>query len=192
MSIFIQSLTYFRILIAPIIFLLVISNYYGWALFLTVLASSSDFLDGYLARGYSLESMLGSILDPIADKILLTFLILALTLDMSSHYIGFIGGLILIREFWVAALRDINARKNNNEATIVTFFAKIKTFIQLSAFIVLLTGLFINNSLIIFIGNFLLFASLIITLQTGLEYTVRTFENFESTYSKINSNIVKK
>jgi CDP-diacylglycerol--glycerol-3-phosphate 3-phosphatidyltransferase len=181
MSIFIQFLTYFRILIAPVIFLLVMSNYYGWALFLTVLASYSDFLDGYLARRYNLESMLGSILDPIADKILLTFLILALALDMSSYYIGFIGGLILIREFWVAALRDINARENNNEATSVTFFAKIKTFIQLSAFIVLLTGLFINDSLIILIGNFILFASLIITLQTGLEYTIKTFKNFGST-----------
>ncbi len=180
MSHFIQFLTYFRILIAPIIFLLILSSFYGWALLLTLIATSSDFWDGYLARRYNLETTLGGIIDPIADKILLTFLILSLTLAMSSAYIGFIGGLILIREFWVAALRDINARENNLAATKVTFLAKIKTFMQLTAFVVLLMGLYINNSLIILTGNFILFASLIVTLKTGLEYTVRTFNNSES------------
>ncbi|MDB3867962.1 CDP-alcohol phosphatidyltransferase family protein [Gammaproteobacteria bacterium] len=180
MNFFIQSLTYFRILIAPVIFLLIISDFYGWALILTILAGSSDFWDGYLARRYNLESTLGGVLDPIADKILLTFLILSLTLDMSSQYIGFTGGIILVREFWVAALRDINARGNNEDATKVTFFAKIKTSMQLITFIVLLSGLHLNNSLIILIGNFILFASLIVTLQTGLEYTVSTFKNLNA------------
>jgi CDP-diacylglycerol--glycerol-3-phosphate 3-phosphatidyltransferase len=180
MNYFIQSLTYFRIFIAPIIFLLILSDFYGWALLFSVLATSSDFWDGYLARRYELETTLGSILDPIADKILLTFLILSLALAMSSAYIGFVGGLILIREFWVAALRDINARNKNIEATSVTFFAKIKTFLQLTAFLILLFGLYANTSLLILIGNFVLFASLIVTLQTGLEYTVKTFNNLES------------
>ena len=182
MNYFIQFLTYFRIFIAPIIFLLIVFGFFGWALLLTVLATSSDFWDGYLARRYDLETTLGSILDPIADKILLTFLILALSLSMSSPFIGFIGGLILIREFWVAALRDINARENNIEATKVTFFAKIKTFLQLIAFVTLLLGLYVNNPLLILIGNFVLLASLIVTLQTGLEYTVKTFKNFESKF----------
>ena len=180
MNYFIQFLTYFRILIAPVIFLLIIFNLYGWALVLSLIAASSDFWDGFLARRYGLETTLGSILDPIADKILLTFLILALSLTMSSSYIGFIGGLILIREFWVAALRDINARENNIEATRVTFLAKIKTFLQLTALLVILFGLYVGNSLLILIGNFALLASLIVTLQTGLEYTVKTFNNLKS------------
>ena len=180
MSYFIQFLTYFRILIAPVIFLLIILNLYGWALLLTLIAMSSDFWDGFLARRYGLETTLGSILDPIADKILLTFLILALSLIMSSPYIGFIGGLILIREFWVAALRDINARENYIEATRVTFLAKIKTFLQFTAFLIILFGLYAGNSLLILIGNFTLLASLIVTLQTGLEYTVKTFKNLNA------------
>ena len=175
MNYFIQFLTYFRIFAAPAIFLLIIFNFYGWALFFLFLASSSDFWDGYLARKYGLESLLGGILDPIADKILLTFLILSLSLALDSYYIGFIGGIILVREFWVSALRDINSRQNNEEATKVTFLAKIKTFIQLTAFLVILFGLFVNNPLIILIGNLLLFMSMIVTLQTGLEYTVKTF-----------------
>ena len=77
MNHFIQFLTYFRIFIAPIIFLLITFNHlYGWALILFFLAGISDYWDGFLARKYNLESIFGEVLDPIADKILITFLIL--------------------------------------------------------------------------------------------------------------------
>ena len=177
MNNFIQSLTYFRIFVAPIIFILItIFNLYGWALFLFFLASISDYWDGFLARKYKLESTFGAVLDPIADKVLATFLILALTLELSSIFIGMAGGIMLVREFWVGALRDLNARQNNSDATKVTLLAKIKTFIQFLTFSSFLLGLVLNNSLILFISNFLLFLALIITLQTGLSYTMSTFK----------------
>ncbi len=177
MNHFIQSLTYFRIFVAPIIFILItMLNLYGWALFLFFLASISDYWDGFLARKYRLESTFGAVLDPIADKVLATFLILALTLELSSIFIGMAGGIMLVREFWVGALRDLNARQNNSDATKVTLLAKIKTFIQFLTFSSFLLGLVLNNSLILFISNFLLFLALIITLQTGLSYTMSTFK----------------
>ena len=177
MNYFIQSLTYFRIFIAPIIFLLItFYDSYGWALFLFFLASISDYLDGFLARKYKLESIIGAVLDPIAAKILVTFLILGLSLELSSIFIGMIGGIILVREFWVGALRDLNARQNNPDATKVTLLAKTKTLIQFIAFSSYLFGLALNNSLILFTSNFLLFLALIITLQTGLSYTMSTFK----------------
>ncbi len=177
MNYFIQSLTYFRIFVAPIIFLL-ITFYasYGWALFLFFLASISDYWDGFLARKYHLESMIGAVLDPIADKILVTFLVLALSIELSSIYIGMIGGIMLVREFWVAALRDLNARQENSNATKVTLLAKIKTSLQFITFSLYLFGLFQNNALILFISNFFLFLALIITLQSGLAYTKATFQ----------------
>ena len=175
MNYLIQFLTYFRIFSAPLIFLLVTSNLYGWALLLFFFASSSDFWDGYLARKYNLESILGSILDPIADKILLTFLILSFSLQMESAYIAFAGGIMLIREFWVAALRDINSRNNNTVATKVSLLAKVKTFMQFITFAIYLMGLYLGNEILLFIGNFFLLAALLITLKTGLEYTVNTF-----------------
>ena len=177
MNYFIQFLTYFRIFTAPIIFALItLYDFYIWALFLFLLASISDYWDGFLARKYKLESKLGEIIDPIADKILAMFLILALCIELSSVFIGMIGGMMLAREFWVAALRDLNARQGSSESTKVTFLAKIKTFIQLSTFSFYLIGLTLENSLILFISNFLLFLALIITLQTGLSYTIATFK----------------
>jgi CDP-diacylglycerol--glycerol-3-phosphate 3-phosphatidyltransferase len=176
MNYFIQSLTYFRIFVAPIIFLLVtMLNSYGLALFLFVLASITDYWDGYLARKHNLESIIGSILDPIADKILVTFLILALAIELKSIFIGLLGGFILVREFWVGALRDINARNNNDSATKVSLLAKAKTTIQFITFSSFLFGLYTNNALILFVANFLLVLALIITLQTGLSYTIATF-----------------
>jgi CDP-diacylglycerol--glycerol-3-phosphate 3-phosphatidyltransferase len=176
MNHFIQFLTYFRIFIAPIIFLLItFYDLYGWALFLFFLASISDYWDGLLARKYELESIIGAILDPIADKILVTFLILALSIELSSIFVGIVGGLMLAREFWVGALRDLNARQNNSDATKVTLFAKTKTLIQFITFSSYLFGLVLQNSLILFSSNFLLFLALIITLQTGLSYTMSTF-----------------
>ena len=170
-------LTYFRIIAGPIIFFLILPfQSYGLALLILLLASASDYWDGYLARKYSLTSVLGAVLDPIADKILAMFLILALCIELSSVFIGMVGGIILAREFWVAALRDLNARQGATESTKVTFLAKLKTSIQLSTFSFYLIGLTINNSLILFISNFLLFFALIITLQTGLSYTIATFK----------------
>ena len=177
MNYFIQFLTYFRILIAPIIFILItLFGFYGWAMLLFFIASISDYWDGFLARKYNLESMLGAVLDPIADKILITFIILALSIELSSVFVGLVGGIMLVREFWVGALRDLNARQNNTDATKVTSLAKIKTSIQFITFSSYLFGLVLNNSLVLFASNFVLFLALIITLQTGLSYTISTFK----------------
>jgi CDP-diacylglycerol--glycerol-3-phosphate 3-phosphatidyltransferase len=176
MNSFIQFLTYFRIIAAPLIFILItLVNSYGLALVIFILASVSDYWDGFLARKYKLESLIGAILDPIADKILVTFLILALSLELSNIFIGLAGGVILAREFWVGALRDLNARQARSDATKVLFLAKVKTAMQFITFTGYLFGLFLNSPLIVFLSHFFLFAALIITLQTGLSYTMATF-----------------
>jgi len=176
MNNFIQILTYFRIIAGPIIFFLIlVFQSYGIALSILLLASASDYWDGYLARKYSLTSVLGAVLDPIADKILITFVLIALVLALDSIFIAFLGSIMLAREFWVGALRDFNARNGNEAATTVTFLAKIKTTMQLVTFCWILTGLYFNSGLMIFLGNFFLFLALIITMQTGLSYTIATF-----------------
>ena len=149
---------------------------YLLALVLFFLAGVTDYFDGYLARKYNAVSQLGEILDPIADKILILFVLFGLAINLSSYLIGFIGAIIITREIWVGALRDLNARQNNSDATKVTLLAKTKTFLQFLTFSSYLFGLALNNSLILFTSNFLLFLALIITLQTGLSYTMSTFK----------------
>ena len=177
MNHFIQFLTYFRIIAGPIIFILIlIPQSYGVALALLVLASVSDYWDGFLARKYALTSVLGAVLDPIADKILITFVVIALSLNLESIYIGFLGSLMLAREYWVSALRDFNAREGNAGATKVTYLGKTKTFVQLVTLILFLLGLFLGSALILFVADFFLFLALIITLQTGVSYTIASFK----------------
>jgi CDP-diacylglycerol--glycerol-3-phosphate 3-phosphatidyltransferase len=153
------------------------SDGYLMALILFFIASITDYFDGYLARKYNAVSEIGEILDPIADKILILFVLFGLAINLSSYLIGFIGALIITREIWVGALRDLNARGGKSDATKVTFLAKIKTTIQLLTISIYLLGLTINNMFLIVIGDIFLLISLFITLYTGYIYTLNSFKN---------------
>ncbi len=178
MTLIINLLTFSRILIAMIIFVLLASNnYYFLSFILFFIAGLSDYFDGLLARKYDASSQIGEILDPIADKILVIFLFFGLALNLSSYLIGFAGALIICREIWVSALRDYNSRNNNTSATKVTFLAKIKTTIQLFTISLYLFALAFNFMLIVIIADIFLIISLLITLYTGFLYTLNTFKN---------------
>jgi CDP-diacylglycerol--glycerol-3-phosphate 3-phosphatidyltransferase len=180
MRTFINILTLSRIFLAAVIFLLLISpDGYLLALILFFLAGITDYFDGYLARKYNAVSQLGEILDPIADKILILFVLFGLAINLSSYLIGFIGALIITREIWVGALRDMNARNGKSDATKVTFLAKIKTTTQLFTISIYLLGLTIDNMLLIIIGDIFLLISLLITLYTGFFYTLNSFKTNE-------------
>ena len=182
MTTFINLLTLSRILLAAIIFLLLMSSDgYLLALILFFVASITDYFDGYLARKYNAVSELGEVLDPIADKILIVFVLFGLAVNLNSYLIAFIGALIITREIWVGALRDLNARNNRSDATKVTFLAKIKTTIQLLTLSIYLLALALNNMFLIIFADIFLFISLFITLYTGFLYTLNTFIKDQST-----------
>ena len=181
MTIFINILTLSRIVLAAIIFILLMSSDgYVIAFILFFVAGITDYFDGYLARKHNAVSQMGEILDPIADKILILFLLFALAINLSSYLIGFIGALIITREIWVGALRDMNARNGRSDATKVTFLAKIKTTIQLFTISIYLLGLAVNNMLLIVVGDIFLFIALFITLYTGFLYTINSLKLHES------------
>ena len=170
-------ITLSRILCAILIYLILYleSNYFV-ALLLFLIASFSDFLDGYVARKTNSESVLGEILDPIADKLLIVFVLIGLSINLGSFLIGFISALIISREIWVAALRDINSRNNQSEKTRVTFLAKTKTAIQMMSLLMYLFGLTINNMIVLFFADIILIIALLVTIQTGFQYTISTFK----------------
>ena len=91
MPLFINLLTLLRIILGAVIFVLLTrTEMYWYAFILFFLAGITDYFDGYLARKYNLVSQLGEILDPVADKILIVFLLFAIAVNLSSYYIGFL------------------------------------------------------------------------------------------------------
>ncbi len=181
MTIFINLLTFSRIILATLIFILLMSpDGYLLSLILFFIAGITDYLDGYLARKYDSVSQIGEILDPIADKILIVFVLFGLAINLNSYLIGFTGSLIITREIWVGALRDFNARNNKSDATKVTFLAKVKTSIQLFTLALYLLALVLNNMLLIQFAHIFLIMSLVITLYTGFIYTLSSFSSNDS------------
>ena len=175
---FINFLTLSRIFLAAVIFLLLTRpEGYFLSFILFFVAGTTDYWDGYLARKYNLTSQIGEILDPIADKILIVFVLFGLSVNLSSYFIAFIASLIITREIWVGALRDFNARRGRSDATKVTFLAKIKTTIQLFTISIYLLGLFSNSMLLILFGDMFLFLSLLITIYTGYIYTLNSLKS---------------
>ena len=175
---FINFLTFSRIFLAAVIFILLTSSDgYLLAFILFFIAGITDYFDGYLARKYNLVSQIGEILDPIADKILIVFILFGLSVNLTSYFIAFMSSLIISREIWVGALRDFNARQEKSEATKVIYLAKIKTSIQLFTISIYLLGLTLNNMLLILFGDMFLFLSLLITLYTGYIYTYNSIRN---------------
>ena len=176
MTSFINFITIARILLAPIIlFFLVFDNYF-LCIILFFLAGLTDYFDGYLARKYNAESQIGEILDPIADKILIVFLLIGLSVQLDSFLMAFLSSLIIAREIGIAALRDYSSRKNISDRTKVTYLAKIKTSLQLFSIGSYLFALTISLNLLILISDIFLMIATLITIYTGYEYTLNVFK----------------
>ena len=143
--------------------------------FIFVLASFTDFLDGLLARLYKEESKLGELLDPVADKIIITSALILLVMDNTIEGFEVIAAIIImIREILISGLREFLAKVQVTMP--VTTLAKYKTFIQMFAIAILLTGESGNN-LIRFgdydahsIGIILLWLAAFLTIYTGYDY----------------------
>jgi len=171
-------LTIGRIIIVPFFVLaFYLPGFYGdlTAFALFVIASFTDFLDGMLARMMGEESKLGELLDPIADKIIVATALILLVMDGTiRHYEVVAAIIILTREILISGLREFLARGQIKLP--VTNLAKLKTFLQMVAISLLLTGE-TGNKILNFqdynaqtIGIILLWLSAFLTLYTGYEY----------------------
>ena len=156
-----------RLLIAPLMYLLLVNrNLFSihpswldfWAAFLFVLASITDFFDGYIARELDQITKLGEILDPLADKMLTLAGFLGLmVLGRADPWAIY---LILTREFFITGLR-VSAASQGLEVA-ASMAGKIKTIIQMIAIGFLIMqwpG-----------GTLLLWIAVALTLYSGYEY----------------------
>ena len=171
-------LTIGRIIIVPFFVLaFYLPGFYGdlTALILFVVASFTDFLDGMLARMFGVESKLGELLDPIADKIIVATALILLVMDGTIRNYEVIAAIIILtREILISGLREFLAKGKITMQ--VTSLAKMKTFIQMTSIAILLTG-DIGNKIINFqdynaqtVGIILLWLSAFLTLYTGYDY----------------------
>ena len=172
----INLITIARIILAPIILLFLIFGNYLVCILLFFLAGVSDYFDGYLARKYLAESQLGEILDPIADKILIVFLLIGLSVVLDSYLIATLSSFIIAREIGVTALRDFSARNNISDRTKVTYLAKTKTSVQLFTIGSYLFALTFSLNLLLVISDILLIITAFITLYTGYQYSIGVFK----------------
>ena len=171
-------LTIGRIIIVPIfVIAFYLPGFYGDLIPFTlfVIASFTDFLDGLLARMFKEESKLGELLDPIADKIIVATALTLLVMDGTIKNFEVVAAIIILtREILISGLREFLAKGKINMP--VSSLAKLKTFLQMFAIAILLTGE-TGNRIFNFqdynaqtIGIILLWVSAFLTLYTGYDY----------------------
>jgi CDP-diacylglycerol--glycerol-3-phosphate 3-phosphatidyltransferase len=134
-------LTIFRVLLAPLLLWVLLSeeyivsqgfheswvSYFGGLIFL--IASITDFFDGYIAREWEQSSQLGAILDPLADKMLVIGALLGLLISGTASVWAIY--IILIRELFISGLR-INAISEGVDVS-ASWSGKVKTVVQMIA-----------------------------------------------------------
>ena len=178
-------LTIGRIIIVPIFVLtFFLPGFFGDLIpfFLFVLASFTDFLDGLLARMFKEESKLGELLDPIADKILVSAALVLLIMNGTIKNYEVIAALVILtREILISGLREFLAKVSITMP--VTGLSKVKTFIQMFSIAILLTG-DVGIKILNFqdynaqtIGIILLWLSAFLTLYTGYDYLVKGIDH---------------
>lgn len=164
-------LTYFRIAVIP----LLVGAFYlqkdEWSYYicagLFVLAGITDWLDGYTARLWNVQSNVGRFLDPIADKLLIAAALILLVADERADTLPAIA--IMCREILVSGLREFLAELRISVP--VSNLAKWKTAVQMIAIFLLLWGAGAPHWLpAAIIGEWLLWLAALLTLVTGYAY----------------------
>ncbi|MBK1964016.1 CDP-diacylglycerol--glycerol-3-phosphate 3-phosphatidyltransferase [Campylobacter novaezeelandiae] len=161
-----NALAFLRIVFAPLLFFLLTHSFEGihqsWINYFAALtfslAALSDFFDGYIARTWEQITKLGSILDPLADKMLiLAAFIGLLIMGRVNEWIIYI---ILVREFFITGFRVVMISENLDISA--SFAGKLKTGFQMVAI-----GFLIMEWPF---AQILLYIALILTLYSGYEY----------------------
>lgn len=162
-------ITLLRILIVPVIVALMLSKPANWALIscvLFILASLTDWLDGYLARKLNSVSNIGKLLDPMADKILVSSVLI---MFIPLNKIEALAVILLInRDIFIGGVRSMAAA----QGTIIAAdsLGKWKTIIQMVAIPCLFLGIDVTKLPFHQIGYYGLWLSVVLSLVSGYQY----------------------
>lgn len=168
-----NKLTIARVIAVPFFIAAYMTGYYVIAFVLFIAASLTDMLDGKIARKYNLVTNFGKIMDPLADKILVYSAFCLMVEDGTVPAWMLI--IILAREFAIAGMRTVAA----SEGIVIAagMSGKIKTVLQMIAVPLLLLTAAITDAQLHhyfgFAGQIFLWASLIMTVYSGIEYIAK-------------------
>lgn len=170
-------LTYSRILCVPLLIAAFLTECRWLPLCLFAYAAITDFFDGKLARKWQVESDIGRLLDPNADKLLVAAALIMLCAGSYASPVAV--SLIMCRELFVSGLREFMAERNI--VVHVSTLAKWKTASQMVAAIVLLVAYAFGSLGVIYdAGCLLLWIATCLTLLTGAQYFWRSLPHLKS------------
>lgn len=183
-----NRLTFFRMLMIPVVVLTLyytnntpewLQSYQPWlghiACWLFVIASFTDFLDGYIARKRNIVTVFGSFLDPIADKFLVVSAIIMLMALDRIHPIVVI--ILVLREMYMTSLRLLAMTEDVDVP--VSQLGKWKTGTQMVAVPMLMIYdefLWMDLSLI---GTILIYLSAFLSLWSALKYSLSMIKKLQ-------------
>ncbi|MBY0010026.1 CDP-diacylglycerol--glycerol-3-phosphate 3-phosphatidyltransferase [Paenibacillus typhae] len=140
-----------------------------------LLAASTDGIDGYIARKYNMVTNLGKLLDPLADKLLVSAVLISLVeLGRCDSWIAIV---IISREFAVTGLRQVALLEGKVVAA--SKWGKIKTVTQIVAISLLLLNNFPFQFVSIPLDDIAIWAAALITIYSGIDYFVKNKELLE-------------
>ena len=150
---------------------------YVLTVFLFVLAAGTDKLDGYVARKYNQITNLGKLLDPLADKLLISAALIMMA--EAGMVPGWMAVIIIGREFAITALRM--AASGRGIALAADQFGKIKMVLQVIAITAVLLHNFPFSMFTTFpVDQALLVAATFVTLLSGCNYIIRNLSYFKN------------
>lgn len=132
------------------------------ATWIFIIAGSTDWLDGYLARRWNETSAFGAFLDPVADKLMVaTALIILVHLDRLDAILAVI---IIGREITISALREWMAEIGARKSVAVSMIGKVKTMAQMASIPLLLYHAPLGGFDMQVIGTWLIYVAAVLTL----------------------------
>ena len=170
-------LSIFRMIAFLPVIILFSSEYYLSSFFLFTAAAWSDFLDGFLARRYNTTSNLGSLLDLLADKVLVSSVLIFLVFHTGNIYLFILTTIIIVREISISSLRLFLVSSGVEISNVSPDkFGKLKTFLQMfSLSLLLMYPLFGNN----------FFTSVLVLLLLSTFFSILSFLNYLKIWSSL-------